>query len=271
VYAQLIEAIGPERVVSFAQRLGITSELSPVLSLTLGTPSVSVLEMADTYLTFATRGMHVAPKVVVKVTDAKGRILYQPKDERARAMEEHEADVVTYALEQVVKRGTGTRAALRTPAAGKTGTTQSYGDAWFVGYTPGMSTAVWVGFPDGQDHELRGVHGLKGVTGGTLPADIWHRYMAVATEQPQYRGSFHDPGDLGGRLVPESSRVEPDASTTTTASPSSTTSSSSSTSSSSTTSTTAGGSDTTTTSSTEPTSTTTTTAPTTSTTVLPPG
>jgi penicillin-binding protein 1A len=189
----------------------------PVLSITLGTPTVSVLEMADAYLTFATRGTHVAPNVISQVTDADGNVLWEPEVTRTKVMDEHETDVVTYALEQVVQRGTGTRAALGTPVAGKTGTTQSYGDAWFVGYTPGMSTAVWLGFPEGQDHELRGVHGIN-VTGGSLPAQIWHEYMAVATEDERYRGEFHDPGDLGGQLVPSSGRVHDGAGETTTSS-----------------------------------------------------
>jgi penicillin-binding protein 1A len=259
VYAQLIDAIGAERVVSFAPRLGITTDLSPVLSLALGTPSVSVLEMADAYLTFATRGIHVAPQVVVKVTDARGNLLWRPKVVTSRAMTEREADVVTYALRQVVDHGTGTAAAVNGVAvAGKTGTTQSYGDAWFVGYTPGMSTAVWIGYPDGQDHELRGVHGIN-VTGGTLPADIWHRFMAVATRDARYRGSFHDPGRFTGKLVPESGRAKVGSSTTTTSSRSTTTTTSTSAPPSTTTTTTQpdGSSTTTTTTTTRPPSTTT--------------
>jgi penicillin-binding protein 1A len=224
VYAQLIQALGPERVASIAQRLGVTSDVPPFMSITLGTPEVSVLEMADAYLTFATRGVHVEPNVIEKVTDADGNVLWEPARKTSRVMEEREADTVSYVLQQVVKRGTGTRARLDTPTAGKTGTTQSYGDAWFVGYTPGLSTAVWIGFPDGQEHELRGVHGLKGVTGGTLPAQIWHDYMDVATDDPRYRGDFVDPGDLAGRIIP-SAGVEPIGGETTTTSSSTTSSS----------------------------------------------
>ena len=209
-YAQLIDGIGAARVATFAQQLGITSELSPVPSLTLGTPSVSVLEMARAYATFATRGDRVDPLVVVKVTDADGNVLWEPKPVRTRVMQPDEADVVNDVLRQVVERGTGTRAKLDTPAAGKTGTTQSYGDAWFVGYTPGLSTAVWIGFPEGQKRSLRGVHGID-VTGGSLPAEIWRSYMQVATERPEYRGDFLEPDDLGGRLVPESRRLSADA------------------------------------------------------------
>lgn len=215
VYAQLIDALGPERVASFSRQLGITSEIPPVLSITLGTPLVSVLEMADAYLTFATRGLHVEPNVIVKVTDSHGAVLWEPSLKSARVMQEHEADIVSYVLQQVVKRGTGTRARIGTPAAGKTGTTQSYGDAWFVGYTPGLSTAVWLGFPDGQGHELRGVHGIN-VTGGSLPAEIWRRFMEVATEDARYRGEFVDPGDLAGELIPSSGRVSEGEETTTT-------------------------------------------------------
>jgi membrane peptidoglycan carboxypeptidase len=218
--------------------------------------------MADTYLTFATRGMHVEPRTIVKVTDASGRVLWEPRKVTGRALEEHEADVISHVLQQVVQRGTGTRARLRTPVAGKTGTTQSYGDAWFVGYTPGMSTAVWMGFPEGQDHEMRNVHGIK-VTGGSLPAQIWHAYMEVATQDPRYRGEFVDPGDLGGQLIPSSGRIaegEEESTTTTTATtvPEESTTTSSAPDDGSTTSTTAE-EETTTTSTSEPATSTTTT------------
>jgi penicillin-binding protein 1A len=213
----------------------------------------------------------VAPQVVVKVTDARGNLLWRPKVVTARAMTERESDVVTYALRQVVDHGTGTAAAIDGVAvAGKTGTTQSYGDAWFVGYTPGMSTAVWVGYPDGQDHELRNVHGIN-VTGGTIPADIWHRYMTVATHDARYRGSFHDPGRFTGKLVPESGRAKVGESTTSTSSPPSrsttTTTSTTAPAATSTTSTSTPEASTTTTSTTEPPPTTTTTRAT----VLPAG
>ena len=266
VYAQLIEAIGVERVASFAQQLGITSEVPPVMSITLGTPTVSVLEMASTYLTFATRGMRVDPHVIVKVTDADGNVLWEPAPKRTRVMEERQADVVNHVLRQVIRRGTGTRARLDTPAAGKTGTTQSYGDAWFVGYTPGLSTAVWIGFPDGQEHELRGVHGIN-VTGGTLPAEIWRSFMRVATDDRRYRGEFVDPEDLGGQLVPSSGRVTEEADDEEPAEPSTSTTSftdgDESTTTSSSTSTTAPDGSTTTTSEPDETTTSTTTSTTT--------
>jgi membrane peptidoglycan carboxypeptidase len=134
-----------------------------------------------------------------------------------------------------------------------------------------MSTAVWLGFPEGQDHELRGVHGIN-VTGGSLPAQIWHDYMAVATEDRRYRGEFVDPGDLGGELIPSAGRIREGAEETTTTS--STTSSSvpseESTTTSSTTSTTEPGEETTT-STTGPDEEPTTTTSTTAVSVPPPG
>jgi penicillin-binding protein 1A len=269
VYAKLIEAIGPGRVASFARDLGIKSEVPPLMSITLGTPTVSVLEMADAYLTFATRGERVEPNVIVKVTDADGNVLWEPGVKRTRVMEEREADIVNEVLQTVVRSGTGTRARLDTPAAGKTGTTQAYGDAWFVGYTPGLSTAVWLGFPDGQDHQLRGVHGIN-VTGGTLPAEIWQRYMDVATDDERYRGEFVDPGDLGGELIPDAGRIREGGATTTT-SPTTTSSTSVPDGESTTTTTTADGDPTTTTTSSPTTTSTTVVTETTSTTGPPTG
>lgn len=260
VYAKLIAAIGVERVALFARELGVKSEVPPLFSITLGTPTVSVLEMADAYLTFATRGERVEPNVIVKVTDADGRVLWEPPVTRTRVMEPREADIVTHVLEGVIRNGTGTRARLDTAAAGKTGTTQSYGDAWFVGYTPGLSTAVWLGFPDGQDHELRGVHGIN-VTGGSLPAEIWQRFMDVATDDQRYRGEFVDPGDLGGELLPDAGRLREEEETTTTSS------TTTAVPEESTTTTTSGS--TTTTESTSTTTTTTTTVPTTTSTTGP--
>jgi len=121
-----------------------------------------------------------------------------------------------------------------------------------------MSTAVWVGYPDGQDHELRNVHGVN-VTGGTLPADIWQRFMTVATRDARYRGAFHDPGRFTGKLVPESGRAKVGESTTTTSTGSTTTTSTSEPATSTTTTTQPGASSSTTSTSRPPPSTTTTT------------
>ena len=255
VYAQLTEAIGPERVATMAERLGITTEVPAVSSVALGTPLVSVIDMASAYLTFATRGVRVEPALIQRVTNQDGRVLYERRVRAERVLPEAAADVVTHALRQVVRAGTGTRAQLDVDAAGKTGTTQANGDAWFVGYTPGLSTAVWMGYPEGQKRRMDNVHGIT-VTGGTLPAEAWRRFMEVATRTPRYAGSFGPVPDLrSGRVLSNRGRVAATSSSTTT--------------STSSTSTTLPDEATTTTSSTSSTtapSTTTTTAPTTSTT-----
>ena len=94
-------------------------------------------------------------------------------------LEEPVADTVNQILQAVITSGTGTRANIGVPAAGKTGTSQNYGNAWFVGYTPALSTAVWVGYPEGNVPML-GIHGVRAVAGGTIPARIWHDFMAAA-------------------------------------------------------------------------------------------
>jgi membrane peptidoglycan carboxypeptidase len=106
--------------------------------------------------------------------------------------------------------------------AGKTGTTQGNGDAWFVGYTPGMSVAVWMGYPEGQARQMRGVHGVN-VTGGTLPADIFRRYMEVAADREEYRGEFVAPPRDRGERLGDGRRADDPEPTTTTAPPDTTT------------------------------------------------
>src|SRR5207302_686347 len=136
VYAQLVTAIGPDNVPPMAHALGIKSPLDPVPSITLGTQNVSVLEMADAYSTFANEGVQIDPQVFSKITDASGAALFDGKAQRKRVLPRDQADVINFTLSQVVQHGTGTGANFGKPSAGKTGTTEDYGDAWFVGYTP---------------------------------------------------------------------------------------------------------------------------------------
>jgi penicillin-binding protein 1A len=214
VYAQMLDTLGEQRVADMAERLGITTEVDPVLSMVLGTPDVSVLDMADAYLTFATRGMQVEPSVIVRVEDADGEVLYEHRPVSERVLDPEDADIVTAVLEGVVNEGTGTRAKLAVPAAGKTGTTNDNGDAWFVGYTAKLSTAVWIGYPEGREHHMDRVHGGP-VTGGTLPAQAWQRFMAVAVKDQRWAGEFTAPDDLArGRVL--QSKISPLTPTTTT-------------------------------------------------------
>ncbi len=219
VYAQLAEALGLEEVSETARRLGIRAEIpADQLSVALGALEVSVLDMADAYLTFATRGVQVDPVGVTSVTDGKGRVIDEFTAGRERVLEPEEADVVNFVLEGVVESGTGTRAKVGRPVAGKTGTTQNNGDAWFIGYTPGLSAAVWMGYPEGQAKPMSSVHGVE-VTGGSLPADIFRSFMSDALKiNGDYGGDFVAPRTLDGKLLSglRQAHVDPDAAPPTT-------------------------------------------------------
>jgi penicillin-binding protein 1A len=183
-YAQIMLEVGPENVAALAHRMGITSELDPVPALTLGTSDVSVLDMASAYSTLADGGEHRPPFIVSKVTDAKGNVLYEHEVKGDKVLDDKVAQEVNYTLNQVVEGGTATGAKISQPAAGKTGTTENYRDAWFVGYTCKLTTGVWMGYPDvnpdGSPKLMKSVHG-KSVTGGSFPATIWRKYMEKAT------------------------------------------------------------------------------------------
>ena len=222
VYAQLVDAIGPSEMADMARDLGVTSPLDPVHSLVLGTSDVSVLEMARAYATFATRGERVEPHAILEVATADGRVLETTSPGRTRVLETEEADVVNFALGQVMERGTGTAARFGKPAAGKTGTTQDYGDAWFIGYTPKLSTAVWMGYPEGASRPMTDVHGGR-VTGGGLPAQIFRKFMTEATKGDDAT-RFPRPSRFPGRVL-KGNRVEFSETTTTSSSSTSSTSS----------------------------------------------
>jgi penicillin-binding protein 1A len=203
VYAQLIDRIGPGNVIPTAHALGIKSQLDPVPSLVLGTQNVSVLEMADSYLSFANQGVQTDPQVFSKIADAGGSVLYDGKPHRNRVLTRDQAGVVNFALSQVVQHGTGTGAAVSggPPIAGKTGTTENYGDAWFVGYAPKLVSAVWMGYTEGQARQMTGVHGMK-INGGSLPASIFQKYMSKATRDPRYSGGeFPKPDSFPGKVL----------------------------------------------------------------------
>jgi penicillin-binding protein 1A len=188
VYARLVLDVGPEPVAEIARKAGIRDELAPHPSLSLGTAEVSVLDMATAYLTFAREGERVAPRIIERVETADGEVLYEagpPPVERA--MEVDTARAVNHALAEVLEEGTGTAARLDRPAAGKTGTTQSNGDAWFAGYTPDYAAVVWMGYPEGPQRTMSSVQG-RSITGGGLPAQIWKAFMAAALADIEPRG-----------------------------------------------------------------------------------
>ena len=195
VYAQLDIDLGPKNVRETAEMMGITTPLDGIPAEGLGglRLGVSPLEMANAYATLASYGIHNEPIAITKVEfpDGKTDDLGEPK--RKRVFPEWVAYEATKILEQNVQSGTGTAAQIGCDAAGKTGTTDSFTDAWFVGYTPGLSSSVWVGYPDARV-EMTSVHGIS-VAGGTFPAQIWNSFMSVAkgTDCDTFRPAVDSP------------------------------------------------------------------------------
>jgi penicillin-binding protein 1A len=180
VYAQLDVDLGPKEVARTARLMGIRTKLDGIPSEGLGglRLGVSPLEMASAYATLAAGGMYAKPKSITRVVFKDGKTDDLGTTKRKRVFPDGVAYEATKILEQNVSRGTGGNAAIGCPSAGKTGTTDNYNDAWYVGYTPKLSTAVWVGYPNAL-REMRNVHGVS-VAGGTFPAMIWRDFMNVA-------------------------------------------------------------------------------------------
>ena len=177
VYARLVDAIGPQAVIDVARAAGITSPLRPLPAIALGAQEVTALEMATVAGTLASGGIHHEPWVVQRVLEADGTVLYEAPSSGSgqRAVDETAAWTTTEALRDVVTRGTGERADLRRPLAGKTGTSQDGADAWFMGYTPQVAAAVWVGFPRGRVPMVP-PRTRAPVEGGSWPAEIFNRF-----------------------------------------------------------------------------------------------
>jgi penicillin-binding protein 1A len=187
VFAQLTRDVGPVNVVHTAHEMGITRPLHGVFSIGLGTQAVSPLDMARAYGTFANGGYRVdgsafgdMPRAISKVTDATGKVVMLNKPVQKEELDPTLDEILNQLLEGVVTSGTGTAAAIPgRVVAGKTGTTENYGDAWFVGYTPQLVTAVWVGYPQAVISMAHDFHGGP-VVGGTYPALIWKSFMESA-------------------------------------------------------------------------------------------
>ena len=177
VYAQLITDVDPADVADVAGRLGIISDLEPVPSLALGTSGVTTQELTSMYATLAARGTWREPILVEQVTDADGTVLFEPEPAEERVLEREVADRVNATLQGVITEGTGRSADIGRPAAGKTGTTEDFRDAWFAGYTPDLAAVVWNGYP--KRKTLEDVRGIS-VTGGSFPAQIWTAFMREA-------------------------------------------------------------------------------------------
>jgi penicillin-binding protein 1A len=194
VFAQLTRLVGPQNVARTARAVGITRHLNPYFAIGLGADAVSPLEMARAFSTFANEGRRVdgaafgnRPRAIARVRKASGKMVDDNRPRLRAVLTRDENALLTSILEGVIRSGTGKRARLsdRT-AAGKTGTTENYGDAWFVGYTPQLATAVWVGYPNGLVPMLTQYHGDP-VAGGTFPAEIWRAFtqLALAGSDPE--------------------------------------------------------------------------------------
>jgi penicillin-binding protein 1A len=180
VFAQLVMKLGADEVVQTAREMGITTKITPVPAVALGgqKEGVSPLEMASAYGTLADGGKHMRPYSLIEVLDPTGATLLENKPKGTKVLDRNVAYLATDIMKGVIARGTGTAANLGRPAAGKTGTTQQNSDAWFVGYTPDLVAAVWVGYPSSMK-PMTNVHGMS-VMGGSFPAKIWAAFMRKA-------------------------------------------------------------------------------------------
>ena len=174
IAVQVAQRAGIRNVVAAAHRLGISSELAPEMSLALGTNEVNLLELVSAYAPFANGGNGAWPHAIAEIRDGAGKIVFRRSGSGlGRVVSPELAGTMNEMLSAVIGHGTGRSAALPRPAAGKTGTTQDYRDAWFIGYTADLVAGVWLGNDDNAP--------MNKVTGGSLPAETWRRFMLAAT------------------------------------------------------------------------------------------
>ena len=173
VAVQMSEIYGRGNVIAIARSLGVTSPIESVPSLALGAYETTLMEMVAAYGHLASEGLGVQPYGITKITNKKGDVLYERKDQvPPRIISKQVVAKANDLFSAVINAGTGVRARIGRPAAGKTGTTSDYKDAWFIGYTPDLVTGVWVG----NDAAIS----MKKVTGSNLPAAIWRGFMTKA-------------------------------------------------------------------------------------------
>ncbi|MDU4962593.1 MAG: penicillin-binding protein 1A [Sporomusaceae bacterium] len=181
VAVQVAQQVGPDKALQAAQQMGIStlvmqgavSDRNLAMSLGGLTRGVTPLEIASAYGVLANQGVRMEPTAIIKVVGRNGQILEEHKAQGKAVISERSAYLLTDLMKGVLQRGTGAGANIGRPAAGKTGTTSDYHDAWFIGYTPDLVAAVWIGNDNNAD--------LDGITGGTLPATMWREFMSAAT------------------------------------------------------------------------------------------
>jgi penicillin-binding protein 1A len=173
VAVQVAERAGRERVIRTAHRLGLEGAMTPTPSLALGTEEVTLLDLTAAFAPFANGGFGVWPYAIDRILDADGRELYRRQGSgRGRVVAVYHVGLMNAMLQDAIESGTGKAARLGRPVAGKTGTSQNYRDAWFIGYSADLVSGVWMGNDDGEP--------MKQVTGGGLPAILWRDFMVEA-------------------------------------------------------------------------------------------
>ena len=202
VAVKLAEQLGIDRVIDYATRMGVTSPLEANLSLALGTSGVSPLDQAAGYATLADAGIHIDPTPIRVVRDSFGTpVLDNSYPQQTEVVSAGTAYVMTTMLQSVINEGTGyPNAQIGRPAAGKTGTTSDYRDAWFVGYTPDLVAAVWIGNDD--------YHRMNESYGGNIPARIWARFMKAALAKTPKHDFIQPAGEVRRVTLCDTGRPE---------------------------------------------------------------
>ncbi|MDI6801106.1 MAG: PBP1A family penicillin-binding protein [Thermodesulfovibrionales bacterium] len=179
VTVKLVDAVGIDKVISFARNTGIQANIPRELTVALGSISITPLELAFAYSTFANNGVKMTPIAIKYIIDSKGQVIESTEPEGVESISPQTSFLITSIMEDVIKYGTGMRANIGRPAAGKTGTSNDYKDAWFVGYTPHLVGCVWVGYDD-----MRRSLG-SGEVGGRAAAPIWANFMKkILSDEP---------------------------------------------------------------------------------------
>jgi len=190
VAVRLISLVGPRTVIDYARRMGIEGNLKNVLSLALGSCEVTLMGLVSAYSTIASQGIRVKPIMIMRVLDNHGRTLYRAEHYEERVLTPQTAYMITNMLESVINQGTAIGARLRgftAPAAGKTGTTNDFTDAWFIGFTPDLICGVWVGFDEKKSI------GEK-ASGAKAALPIWDKFMKEALDDRPFRHFVPPPG-----------------------------------------------------------------------------
>lgn len=204
IAVRLLQRVGAGKVIQTARDLGVTSPLERDAALALGASEVSPLELATVYASLAAGGKAISPYAIEEIDSRSGQVLYRHNDVTPpQAVDAGAVATLTDMMTEVVKSGTGKKASLGSrPVAGKTGTTSDYRDAWFAGFTADYTTVVWMG----NDNNAQ----MRKITGGTLPAELWHNYM-VEAEQGLPEKALQT-GTFGQRLIDNAGAVTDDVS-----------------------------------------------------------